>query len=267
MKWFKGPSGRMGLTAAAMVIGGACVLAAQQAERQWKIHDMSRTRPQVITPGQFATADQPSKPPSDAIVLLGNGAVDLEKNWTGGRWTFADGVYIPGGGDIKTRQEFGDCQLHVEWAEPTPASGSSQGRGNSGVIFFGHYEIQVLDSFENDTYPDGQCGALYGEYPPLVNCCRPPGEFQTYDIVFRAPLFDEQHNMTRPGRFTVFQNGVLVQENAQIIGDTADPRRKFTYFKATGPLDLQFHGNKVRYRQVWIRPLGPEVPVFQPAGE
>lgn len=251
----------------AVIVGGTCVFAAEQAQQRWKVHDMTRPRPQVITPGQFPTPDQASKPPSDAIVLLGNGAEDLEKNWTGGKWTFEDGIYIPAGKSIDTKEEFGDCQLHVEWAEPTPARGSSQGRGNSGVIFFGHYEVQVLDSFDNDTYPDGQCGAVYGEYPPLVNCCRKPGEFQAYDIVFRAPLFDDQHKLTRPGRFTIFQNGVLVQDNAQIIGDTASGKPGFTYFKPTGHLELQFHGNKVRYRQVWIRLLGPEVPVANPPAE
>ncbi|HSZ59600.1 MAG TPA: DUF1080 domain-containing protein [Tepidisphaeraceae bacterium] len=258
MGWFRGRVGKSFLVGIGIAAGAMFVLAAQEAGQRWKAHDMKRPRPDVITPGQFATADQASKPPSDAIVLLGNGPDDLEKNWDGGPWTFDNGVYVSAGRDITTKKDFGDCQLHVEWAEPTPAHGSSQGRGNSGVIFFGKYEIQVLDSYRNDTYPDGSCAALYGEYPPLVNCCRPPGEFQTYDIVYRAPLFDDQHNPTRPGRVTVFQNGVLVQDNARITGDTGTANGTFTYFQPTGHLELQFHGNKVRYRQVWIRPLGPE---------
>ena len=156
----RGRLGKFSMAVAAIMFGGMCVLAAQEAGQKWKAHDMKRPRPDLITPGQFATADQASKPPSDAIVLLGNGPDDLEKNWDGGPWTFDNGVYVTAGRDITTKKDFGDCQLHVEWAEPTPAHGSSQGRGNSGVIFFGKYEIQVLDSYQNDTYPDGSCGTV-----------------------------------------------------------------------------------------------------------
>jgi hypothetical protein len=268
MRYSDGWIRRIGLGVTCIVVGAAAVLGAGQAQQRWKVHDMSRPRPEVVTPGIFNTADRASVPPSDAIVLLGNGADDLKNNFTGGKWIFDNGVYIPNGGSTDTKQEFGDCQLHVEWAEPTPATGTSQGRGNSGVLFFGRYEIQVLDSYKDETYADGQCGALYGQYPPLVNVCRPPGEFQTYDIVFRAPQFDDQKHVTKPGRFTVFQNGVLVQDSVQLTGTTAhghEPR--YDYFKPTGRLQLQDHGNKVRYRQVWIRKLGPEVPVSNPSVE
>jgi len=262
---FSSRVGRVASVAAGLVVTGACVFAADEMEKHYKVHDMTRPKPDVVTPGQFATVDKPSVPPSDAIVLLGNGADDLAKNWDGGPWTFADGVYISGGKDITTKEQYGDCQLHVEWAEPTPGTGTSQGRGNSGVIFMGKYELQVLDNYNNDTYPDGQCGAVYSQYPPLVNVCRPPGEFQAYDIIFRAPLFDAEHKLTKPGTFTVFQNGVLVQDHAEIIGSTGPHIAKFEYFEPKGHLELQFHGNKVRYRQVWIRPLGPQVPKVEPA--
>ena len=262
---FNRRAGRAACIVAAVAVSGACVFAAEEMAKRYKVHDMSRPKPEVVTPGQFATADKPSVPPSDAIVLLGNGEEDLKKNWDGGAWTFEGGAYIPAGKSITTKEQFGDCQLHVEWAEPTPAKGDSQGRGNSGVIFLGRYELQVLDSYKNDTYPDGQCGAIYSEYPPLVNVCRPPGEFQTYDVVFRAPQFDSDHKVTSPGTFTVFQNGVLVQDHVELIGSTSPHVAKFEYFEPKGHLELQFHGNKVRYRQVWIRPLGPQTPKVNPA--
>ena len=267
-KWLN----RRGLlaSAAALAVAGACVFAAEEAQqqKQYKVHDMSRPAPEVVTPGTPSTLEKAGKPPSDAIVLLGNGEDDMQKNFTGGPWKYEDGVWIGANGNINTKEEFGDCQLHVEWAEPTPATGESQGRGNSGVIFFGHYEVQVLDNYKNPTYPDGQCGAIYGQYPPLVNVCRPPGEFQTYDIVFRAPRFDEQHKITREGYFTVFQNGVLVQDHVQIMGSTFHGQMPhMQYFQPKGHLELQFHGNPVHYRQVWIRPLGEPTPPAHPAGE
>jgi len=268
MRAFCGWVNVIGIGVVGVALGGAVVFGAEQIEKRWKVHDMSRPRPEVVTPGMFNTAERASVPPSDAIVLLGNGAEDLTKNFTGGKWIFDNGIYMPNGGGIETKEEFGDCQLHVEWAEPTPATGTSQGRGNSGILFFGRYEIQVLDSYKDETYADGQCGALYGQYPPLVNVCRPPGEFQTYDIVFRAPRFDEQKHLTKAGRFTVFQNGVVVQDSVQLTGTTAhghEPR--YDYFKPEGKLQIQDHGNKVRYRQIWIRKLGAEVAVSNPPGE
>ena len=252
---------RIAYASAAMLLAGTCVFAADEAAKHYKVHDMTRPKPEVVTPGQFATADKPSVPPSDAILLLGNGEDDLKKNWDGGPWTFDNGAYVPAGKDITTKEQFGDCQLHVEWAEPTPGVGTSQGRGNSGVIFMGKYELQVLDNYQNDTYPDGQCGALYSQYPPLVNVCRKPGEFQTYDVIFRAPQFDADHKLTKAGNITVLQNGVFVQDHAEIAGNTSSGVGKFDYFEPKGHLESQFHGNKVRYRQVWIRPLAPQNPV------
>jgi hypothetical protein len=142
-------------------------------------------------------------------------------------WRVADGVaeIVPGAGGVQTRRAFGDVQLHIEWASPSPARGSGQDRGNSGVFFMTHYEVQILDSYDNDTYPDGQAAALYGQYPPLVNASRPPGEWQSYDIIFRRPRFAADGSLTEAARVTVLHNGVLVHEHASLMGRTAHMRR------------------------------------------
>jgi Domain of Unknown Function (DUF1080) len=162
----------------------------------------------------------------------------------------------PGTGNISTRQAFGDCQLHVEFAEPVPATGESQDRGNSGVFLQGLYEIQVLDSYHSKTYADGQAAAVYGQYPPLVNAARPPGQWQTYDIVFHAPRFDANGDVLHPARVTVLHNGVLVQDNVELTGPTAHGERP-PYKKTPEnlPLQLQDHHNPVRFRNIWIRQL------------
>jgi hypothetical protein len=224
---------------------------------KWHVHDGKRPAPPVVTPGK-SSADAPS----DAIVLFDG--KDLSK-WRSGDgkeagWKVGDGwVEIGAGkGDIETRDEFGDCQLHLEWCEPTPPHDESQGRGNSGVYFMGRYELQVLDSFENATYPDGQCAAVYGQHPPLVNACRKPGEWQSYDAIFTAPRFKEEKLVT-PGTMTVFHNGVVVQDHAEILGATV--HRALASYSAhapKGPLRLQDHGEPVRYRNIWIRRIeGP----------
>jgi len=153
-------------------------------------------------------------------------------------------------------------QLHLEWAEPTPPKGNSQGRGNSGVLFEdGRYEVQVLDCYQNDTYPDGQTASIYGQHPPAVNVCRPPGEWQTYDIVFHAPKFGEDKKLLEPATFTVFQNGVLVQDHWVVKGHTYHAKEPFyTAHPEKLPLQLQFHGNPVRFRNIWIRPLDQIAP-------
>jgi hypothetical protein len=206
--------------------------------------------PPVVDPGPIGG------PPADAIVLF-NGK-DLAQ-FRGERssepkWNLADGVMeTTTFGGIFSKQEFGDCQLHVEWAEPAVVKGEGQGRGNSGVYLMGRYEIQVLDCYHNKTYPNGQCGAFYGHNAPLVNVCRKPGEWQAYDIIFHAPekLAD---GSVKPGSFTVLQNGVLIQDHIPVTGEptTAAPLQGLA---RKGPLYLQDHGNPVRFRNVWIRPL------------
>ncbi|MBL8842974.1 MAG: DUF1080 domain-containing protein [Planctomycetes bacterium] len=225
---------------------------------KWCVHDSRRPQPRVVTPGSASTPAQPGRAPSDAIVLFDG--KDLAK-WTSGggeaRWKVGDGyVEVNGTGDIETRESFGDCQLHVEWCAPLPASGDSQGRGNSGIYFMQRYEVQVLDCFQNATYPDGQAAALYGQKPPLVNACRAPGEWQSYDIVFEAPRFDGA-KLVKPARVTVLHNGVVVHHGQELLGATA--HRELARYEAHAdrlPIRLQDHGNPVRYRNLWLRPLG-----------
>ncbi len=227
---------------------------------KWYVHDMHRPQPRVMTPGTFSTQETPGRPPSDAIVLFDG--KDLSKwqsvNDGPARWKVEDGYFqvVPGTGDIETKEKFGAVQVHLEWSEPTPPHGTSQGRGNSGVFLQGEYEIQVLDSFHNITYPDGQCGAVYGQHPPLVNVCRPPGEWQTYDLVF-TPAVWQGGRVRIPPYVTVFQNGVLVQNYAKIYGPTKEAIPHYVP-GAIGPLRLQDHHNAVRYRNIWIREIRPE---------
>jgi hypothetical protein len=232
----------------------------QQPWSKYKVHDMSRTVPPIVTPGTASTSDQPGKPPSDAIVLFDGKDLSNWQSPGGGEpvWPLENGSMLSSGGKpIQTKQQFGDIQLHVEWAEPVPAKGDSQSRGNSGVFLLGRFEIQVLDNYNNPTYPDGQCGSVYGQYPPQVNACRPPGEWQTYDIVFHHPRYAEG-KMTEPAYVTVLQNGVLVQDHQRIEGPTGHmtvAKYPDKPLPDKGPLELQFHGNPLRYRNIWVRPL------------
>lgn len=229
--------------------------AQQPMPNDYPIHSMDRPEPPVVTAGA-----RPGDPPSDAIVLFDGKNLDA---WSGdsGRkapWLVRDGYVevAPGSGSIQTRQGFGDCQLHVEWAEPAPASGEGQERGNSGVYLMGLYEVQVLDSYRNKTYADGQAGALFGQYPPLVNSSRPPGEWQSYDIVFHPPRFDAAGKVLTPARVSVLMNGVLVQDNVALTGPTAYQRRPpYAKHPERLPLSLQDHEMRVRYRNIWIRNL------------
>lgn len=223
----------------------------------YKVHDKNRPHPQVVEPGTASTQEQAGKPPADAIVLFDG--KDLS-GWKGGRgdakWKVENGcMEVNGTGDIETKVEFGDCQLHLEWAAPAKVESSSQGRGNSGVFLMGRYELQVLDSYDNVTYADGQAAAIYGQAPPMVNACRKPGEWQTYDIVFEAPRF-EGDKLVKPARITVFHNGVLVHHGRELIGQAAH-RTVGTYapHPPQGPLKLQDHGNPVRFRNIWVRKL------------
>ena len=220
----------------------------------WRVHDKDRPRPAAIAPG--AT---PGAAPSDAVVLF-DGA-DLSA-WRAGRggdagWALVDGAMeVNGTGGIKTRQEFGDCQLHIEWRTPAEVKGDSQGRGNSGVFLMDRYEIQVLDSFENMSYADGQAGAMYGQRPPMVNACRGPGEWQAYDVVFRRPRFGDDGEVLEPARVTVFHNGVLLHHDREYLGSTTHRKLpKYAKHADAGPIGLQDHGNPVRFRNIWVRPL------------
>jgi hypothetical protein len=202
----------------------------------------------VVDPGA------PGAHPADAIVLFDGKSMS---EWVeGDDWPVKDGYVTTAKHDIHTKREFGDCQLHVEWAAPEEVTGSGQGRGNSGVYIMSRYELQVLDSYDNTTYPDGQAGAVYKQQPPLVNVCRKPGEWQTYDIVFSAPRFDDQGNVVKPAFITALQNGVLIQNHFQLQGGTSftEPP-KYTAHPPKMPLLLQYHNNKVRFRNIWIREL------------
>ena len=192
--------------------------------------------PKIVDPGA------PGSPPSDATVLFDG--KDLSKWNNADKWKIEDGVAIPNGGDITTKESFGSCQIHVEWATPSVVKGSGQGRGNSGVYIMGKYEVQILDSYNNKTYFDGQAGALYKQTPPMVNASRKPGEWQTYDIIFTAPKFDEKGKLASPAFVTVLHNGVLIQNHFQLLGGTSFNRPpSYKKHAARLPLRLQFHGN------------------------
>ncbi len=218
-----------------------------------------------------AAIDGPIKPPSDAIVLFnGQGLEQWEQaDGTEMKWLVQDGALVPTPdcGYIRTKQGFGDVQLHVEWATPNPPHGTSQGRGNSGVYLMGMYEIQVLDSYQSETYADGQAGALYGQNPPLVNACLPPGQWQTYDIIFRRPRFAADGKLLSPAIVTVLHNGVLVQDHFELWGPTNwlkfDP---YTAHPDKLPLAFQDHGNPVKFRNIWLRELPPP-PTYRGLGE
>lgn len=224
----------------------------------WHVHDPARPHPHHVTP-----AATPGGPPSDATVLFSGGDLSAWcQRGPGGtivdpQWKVENGYFTVGaGGDLLTRQRFGDCQLHVEWSSPAEVRGNSQGRGNSGVLLMSRYEIQVLDAWENPTYADGQASAIYGQWPPLANPARRPGEWNTYEIVFETPRF-EGGNMVKPAYQTVFYNGVVVHNRKEVMGAMVYRQvAHYTPHEAEEPLMLQDHHNPVRYRNIWIRKLG-----------
>jgi len=220
----------------------------------WHVHDPARPQPPVVTSGTFSDS---ATPPSDAIVLFdGTDLSQWRDKKTGGpvAWKVEDGVAISAKGDIQTTNVFGDLQLHLEFREPTPPKGDGQGRGNSGVFLMGRYEVQVLDCYQAKTYADGMTAAVYGQHPPLANACRPPGEWQTYDIIFNVPHFDDSGNLLTPAYETVIFNGVMVQNHQAIRGETNwRSLGKYTPTGPTGPLALQYHNNSVSFRNIWVR--------------
>jgi hypothetical protein len=236
---------------------------------KWHLHDPDRPQPPVVTPGVSATLGTP--PPSDAELLFDG--TDLSKwqqdNGADANWRMTNGyvesIPVSGSpGGIRTRGKWADFQLHVEWAAPTPARGAGQGRGNSGILINNLYEVQVLDSYHSLTYPDGQAGAIYGQMPPLVNACLPPGEWQTYDIFFESPRWNDQGELIKKAIVTVIQNGVIVQNHTELTGCTdgigAVPWKTLGDYTRKHPpelfVELQYHHNPVRFRNIWIRSLG-----------
>ena len=263
------------ITTSALMVAACVSLAcgAEEADRDgYEVHDLKRPQPAVITPGTASTNDQPGQPPSDAVVLFGGSEQDLAK-WTTYRsekeiksgapekpaaWTVEDGqlVVVPRTGNLATKDQFRDVQLHAEFWHPADITGKSQGRGNSGIFLMGTYEVQVLDNYNAETYADGMIGSMYGQYPPLVNAARAPGQWQTYDIIFRAPRY-EGAKVVKPARMTVLLNGVLVQDNVELLGPTK--HKVLTEYPKKhpekGPVKLQDHGHPVRFRNIWVREL------------
>jgi hypothetical protein len=239
---------------------------APDANHAWAVHDRNRPQAPVVVPGTFSTQEAPGQPPADAIVLF-DGTEAALQNWESTRqngaapmgWKAIDGnlVVTPRTGNIRTKQQFGDVQLHLEWSVDADVTGEGQGRANSGVFLPGDAEIQILDNYNNLTYADGSAGSVYGVNPPMVNPLRQPGQWQVYDIVFRRPVFKDGVEVD-PGRFTVFINGVLVQDSTPLEGGGGHMKRsKSREFPATGPIALQDHGNVLRFRNIWVRPLPP----------
>ncbi len=214
--------------------------------------------PPIVEPGTI------DKAPSDAIILFDG--TDLSQFDNGDAWKLADGYAEVSSADIRSKQSFGDCQLHLEFATPEAVSGDGQGRGNSGVYLMGKYEVQILDSYDNKTYFDGQCGAIYKQQPPTVNAARGPGQWQSYDIIFTAPRFNDDRTLKSPAVVTVLHNGVLIHNHFELEGGTFwDQPPHYEPHAEKLPLSIQNHGNPVRFRNIWIRenirPLVGEKPV------
>lgn len=227
----------------------------RQHKSKWLVSDILRPLPEVVTPGKA-----PGDPPSDALVLFDGKNLSQWKGRGDGpaRWKVEDGyVEMTPTGSISTKETFGDCQLHIEWRSPSPPQKRDQARGNSGIFFMGQYEFQVLDSYENPTYADGTAASVYAQHPPLVNASRPPGEWQSYDIIFRRPRF-EGKEVKEPARITAFHNGVLVQHNAEVYGPcTYRGLARYRPHADSLSLSIQDHGDRqpVRFRNIWIRRL------------
>jgi hypothetical protein len=227
-------------------------------DQPWLVHDSDRPVPHIVTPG--ATFSHGAPAPSDAAVLFDGTDLSQWKSDKGAAgWKVENGYMevVKDSGNIRTKAEFGDFQLHLEFATPAKVEGNSQGRGNSGVLIYGRYEVQVLDSYENPTYPDGQVGAMYGQFPPLATAPKKPGEWQSYDIIFEAPRWDENQTLTKRANVTVLLNGVVLHHKKEYIGDSVHREvGKYHPHPPRGPIMLQEHHNPTRFRNIWIRNLG-----------
>ncbi|HLS27797.1 MAG TPA: DUF1080 domain-containing protein [Opitutales bacterium] len=240
------------------IAGLSFVACAQESTLGWKVHDPERPAPPVVDPG---AAGDPVPAPSDAIVLF-DGSDFSEWRASDGsepKWKLVGDrmQVVPGGGDIETVRKFGDVQLHIEFKADPDSTRSGQSRSNSGV-FFGPYEVQVLDSYENETYADGSAASIYGQYPPLVNASRAPGEWQTYDIVYRAPEFSDDGEVLKPARITVFHNNVLVQDSEELLGATA--HRAAPSYRPHGEVSIRLQDHRddpIEFRNIWVRELKP----------
>ena len=237
---------------AAVTLATTCLWAQQDAP---KLTEVWKPVPPVVTPGKTA-----HDAPSDAIVLFDGTNLNAWESDKGGAaaWTLGGGAMTvsPGKGGIKSKQNFGSCQLHIEWKSPEVVKGEGQGRGNSGIFFMGQYELQVLDSYNNTTYSNGQAGSLYKQHMPMANACRKPGEWQVYDVIFNAPEFYEDGRIKSAATFTVFHNGVLIHHNAALLGQTAFiGLPKYEKHATELPLMLQDHGDLVSFRNIWVRRL------------
>ncbi|MFW6189694.1 MAG: 3-keto-disaccharide hydrolase [Planctomycetota bacterium] len=225
----------------------------------WHVHDGERPQPPVVEPTNLGEIG-PVWPPGDAVVLFDGSDLDEWESQKGGGpagWEIVGDAMrvVPGAGGIRTKRKFGDIQLHVEWAAPAEVKGESQGRGNSGVFLMESYEIQVLDCYRNPTYPDGSTGAIYGQYPPLANACAPPGEWNTYDVIWEAPVFDGDE-VEKPAYLTVLHNGVLLHNHVELMGQTGHKTApSYAPHPPEGSIALQDHGDLVRYRDIWVREL------------
>ena len=217
--------------------------------------DKDDSIPPVVSPGHYGNPNQVGKPPSDAIILFDGSNFDHWESTKGEpvKWKLIEGAMevVRGTGTIQTKEKLGYGQYHVEWRTPEEVKGSGQGRGNSGFFPLSGPEVQVLDSYKNSTYSHGQAGSIYNRYPPLVNACRAPGVWQTYDVIVHAPIMDKDGNYIRKSAYTVLHNGVLIQDNMEVGGGVGK----------TGHLRLQDHGNPVRYRNIWHRPYREPIPM------
>lgn len=228
-------------------------------DAKWHVHDGKRPQPRVIAPSTCSTQGTPGQPPSDAVVLFNGNHLSQWQTEKGGpaAWKVENGYteVVPRAGDILTRDQFGDIQLHVEWRTPGLVRGESPGYGNSGIFLFGVYEVQVFESSRDLIYADGQAGAIYGQYPPLVNASLKPGDWQVFEILFTAPRF-EGGKLATPAYLTVLQNGAVIHNHTAVLGETGHrilPR--YVDRGPKGPIRLQDHGDLVRYRNIWVRPL------------